>query len=108
MDDVSSSHKRILFGLLYRPPRSDSAYLSSIENFIGLAIDTGIKDIVIIGDFNLYTARPDTVRKVDSIYTLFNLHQLTEEPGHFNDQSSSIIDLFFVSNIGQCGFKRSR
>ena len=98
--EVSNSHKRILVGLFYRPPRSDSAYLSSIEDSIGLAIDTGIKDIIITGDFNLNTARPDTLRKVDSICTQFNLHQLIEEPTHFTEQSSSIIDLFFVSNIG--------
>ena len=98
--EVSNSHKRTLVGLFYRPPRSDSAYLSSIEDYIGLAIDTGIKDIIITGDFNLNTARPDTLRKVDSICTQFNLHQLIEEPTHFTEQSSSIIDLFFVSNIG--------
>ena len=96
--EVANSHKRVLVGLFYRPPNSDSAYLSNIEDFIGLAIDTGISDIIVTGDFNLNTTKPSTLRKIESICSQFSLNQLIEEPTHFTEQSSSIIDLFFVTN----------
>ena len=97
--EVANSHKRVLVGLFYRPPNnSDSAYLSNIEDSIGLAIDTGISDIIVTGDFNLNTTKPSTLRKIESICSQFSLNQLIEEPTHFTEQSSSIIDLFFVTN----------
>ena len=42
----------ILFGLFYRPPNSDTAYFSSIEDSIELALDTQINNIIVTGDFN--------------------------------------------------------
>ena len=51
--EVANSRKHILVGLFYRPPNSDSTYLSNIEDSIGLAIDTGINDMIITGDFDL-------------------------------------------------------
>ena len=32
--EITNSHKRILFGLFYRPPNSDSNYFSDIEDSI--------------------------------------------------------------------------
>ena len=43
--ELINNHQRILFGLFYRPPISNINYLSSIEDSLGLAIDTGIADI---------------------------------------------------------------
>ena len=37
-------------------------------------------------------------RKIESICSQFSLYQLIEEPTHFTEQSTSIIDLFFVTN----------
>ena len=45
-------HKRFLFSTFYRTLNVDLMYLSLIENSMHLAIDTGIKDIVITGGFN--------------------------------------------------------
>ena len=45
-------HKHALFGLYYRPPNSDSNYATIIENSIHLAVDTGMRDIILTGDFN--------------------------------------------------------
>ena len=50
--ELTLKHKYILFGLFYRPPNSDSTYFTSIEDSIHLAVDTGIQDIVVTGDFN--------------------------------------------------------
>ena len=50
--ELTLRHKHILFGLFYRPPNSDALYFSSIEDSIHLAVDTGIQDIIVTGDFN--------------------------------------------------------
>ena len=50
--EITLNHKHILFGLFYRPPSANAAYFSSIEDSIHLAIDTGIQDIIVTGDFN--------------------------------------------------------
>ena len=52
------NHKRMLFGLFYRPPNASANYFSDIEDFFALAsialtVDTSVPDIVITGDFNL-------------------------------------------------------
>ena len=49
------NNKRVLLGTFYRPPNSQAHYLNLIENSIGLAFNTGIKYIIITGDFNLNT-----------------------------------------------------
>ena len=49
---LTLKHKHLLFGLFYRPPNSDSAYFSSIEDSVHLAIDTGIQGIIVTGEVN--------------------------------------------------------
>ncbi len=39
------------FGLFYRPPNANALYRNNIEDSIHMAIDTGLRDIVIVGDF---------------------------------------------------------
>ena len=51
--EIQLNHTRVLFGLFYRPPNSDAAYLSSIEDSISLALDTQITNIIVTGDFNI-------------------------------------------------------
>ena len=97
--ELTNNHKRILFGLFYRPPNSDSSYLSDIEDSIALAVDSpGISDIIITGDFNLNVLSPQTARKIDSVCTQFSLYQSICEPTHFTENSSSLIDILFVNN----------
>ena len=38
--ELTNNHKRILFGLFYRPPNSDSNYFSDIEDSVALAVDS--------------------------------------------------------------------
>ena len=53
--ELVNNHKRILFSLSYRPPNSDLNYYNNIENSIALAVDTDIRNIIIIGEFNFNT-----------------------------------------------------
>ena len=67
--EVANNHKRILFGLFYRPPNANADYFSKIEDSIALAVDTNIKDIIITGDFNFNIINQLSSRKIHSLCT---------------------------------------
>ena len=96
--EVSLNNKKLLIGTFYRPPTSKPPTLKSIENSIGLACDTDINDILIVGDFNLDILKHASGNKINSICQQFNLHNLIQEPSHFTEIFSSIIDLVLTSN----------
>ena len=73
--ETANGRRRILLGLFYRPPNSDSAYLYGLEDSIALATDTNILDIIITGDFNLNFLTYKASRKISSICTQFSLFQ---------------------------------
>ena len=96
--EVANNNKRILFGLFYRPPNSSASYFSDIEDSVALAVDTGISDIIITGDLNVNFLTPQTRRKIDSLCIQFMLYQSINQPTHFTETSSSLIDIIFVSD----------
>ena len=48
--ELNIKNKKLLVGTFYRPPNYTLLILADIENSIGLPIDTGIQDVVILGD----------------------------------------------------------
>ena len=96
--EVILKQKRLLSGLFYRPPNLDQIYHSTVEDSIHLAVDTGIKDIVVTGDFNYNMLCDTTKRKISGICQQFSLVQCTNEPKHFTETSCSLINLVLVSN----------
>ena len=90
--------KHVLFGLFYRPTNSDSYYLSTIEDSIHLAVDTGISYIITTGDFNYNMLKVQTARKHYDFCEEFSLTQMINDPTHFTESSSSLIDILLVSN----------
>ncbi|MEW8542945.1 MAG: endonuclease/exonuclease/phosphatase family protein, partial [Candidatus Thiodiazotropha sp.] len=96
--EIILRNKHILFGVFYRPPNSTAMYHSTIEDSIHLAIDTGIQDVVITGDFNYNLLSDQTHRKILSLCQQFSLHQCISEPTHYSENSSSLIDIILVSN----------
>ena len=96
--ELVNHHKHILFGLFYRPPNSNASYYTNIENSLALAFDTGVTDIVITGDLNFNTLNPQTARKIESFCNIFSLYQSINQPTHFTENSSSLIDIILVSN----------
>ncbi|MCG7876873.1 MAG: endonuclease/exonuclease/phosphatase family protein [Candidatus Thiodiazotropha endolucinida] len=98
--------KHILFGLFYRPPNTDMVHYSAIEDSIHLAVDTGIKDIIITGDFNYNMLSQQSSRKINAFCEQFSLCQMINEPTHFTETSSSLIDLVLVNDkrhVLSCG-----
>ena len=99
--EVANNHKHILFGLFYRPPSSDEHYYTNMEDSFGLAVDTGITEIIVHGDFNFNMVSPTGRRKIDSLRQTYSLHQLITEFTNFTEHSSSLLDLILVSNKDQ-------
>ena len=96
--EIHLNHTRILFGLFYRPPNSDMAYFSRIEDSILLALDTQIRNIIVTGDFNFNMLSDQTSKKVTDICEQFSLYQTITEPTHFTENSSSLIDIILTSD----------
>ena len=96
--EIHLRHKRLLIGTFYRPPNSGSSCFNQIENSIGLAVDTGISDIIITGDFNLDILQATSCRKITSLCRELSLSQLITDPTHFTESSQSVIDLIMSSN----------
>ena len=51
--EINVRNKKILVGIFYRPPNSNDLVFSNIENSKGMVVDTGIADIIILGDLIL-------------------------------------------------------
>ena len=95
-----------MFGLFYRPSNADAVYYSAVEDSIHLASDSGIHDIVITGDFNFNMFNSQSSLKINSICEQLSFSQMIQEPTHFTEHSSSLIDIIIVSNkrhVINCG-----
>ena len=49
-------------------------YFQTFENSIGMAVDTGIADIVILGDFNLNVLNAQSAREITEYVTNIIYH----------------------------------
>ncbi|MEW8547189.1 MAG: endonuclease/exonuclease/phosphatase family protein, partial [Candidatus Thiodiazotropha sp.] len=96
--EVKTHNIKQLIGTFYRPPNSSNNVISTIEDSIGLAFDTNIKNILITGDFNLDILKQVSNKKVIDLCQHYNLEQLINEPTNFTETSSTIIDLFLTAN----------
>ena len=97
--EINVRNKKLLVGTFYRPPNSNALVFSNIENSIGMAVDTGIADIIIHGDFNINILNEQPTRKITELCQQYNFSQLINEPTNYTESSSSIIDLLMVSNL---------
>ena len=87
-----------LIGTFYRPPNADASVHLDIETSIDLAIDTGINDIILTGDLNVDYLKENTRKKIADICNQYTLTQITDEPIHFTEHSSCLIDIIMVNN----------
>ena len=44
--------KRVLVAVCYRPPDAENDFLHNLNGFVKTAINSNIKDIILLGDFN--------------------------------------------------------
>ena len=62
------------------------------------AFGTNISNILITGYFNLVILKDNSSRKVRDLCQPFHFEQIINEPTHFPENSSSLIDLILISN----------
>ena len=56
------------------------------------------KDIVILGDFNCNMHNNNLPNRMQNLILSYGLCQLIDEPTHFTENSSSLIDFAIVNN----------
>ncbi len=62
-----------------------------------MALDTGIPNIIITGDFNLNMQSDVSRRKIDNLCQQNGLEQIITEPTHYTETSSTLIDLLLTN-----------
>ena len=96
--ELALKHKHLLFGLFYRPSNSDSAYLSSIEDSVHLAIDTGIQGIIVTGEFNYNLLSGQLSANIEDLCEKFSLTQTIKQPTRYTEHFSSKLDIILTTN----------
>ena len=62
-----------------------------------MAVDTPINDTIITGDLNLDYLLEGSERNIEHIARQYNMIQLIDEPTHYTESSSSLIDVILAS-----------
>ena len=96
--ELTLKHKHILYELFYRLPNSNAAYFSSMEYSIHLATATGIQDILVTGDFHFNMLNVQSSYKSKDLCEQHALKQTINEPTHFTEHSSSLLDILLTTN----------
>ena len=92
--EVINSRRQISLSLFYKEHNSEANYYNTIEDYVVLAVDTGIKDIII----NLNCLNNTFRQKIDSLSMQFSLNRSISQPIHFTEHSSRLKDIILVSN----------
>ena len=95
--EISLRGKSVLIGGFYRPPNSSAGYFDLIKESFDRAINAGIADTVILGDFNFNMLNASKNKMLDLIQQ-YDLKQLIAKPTHFTENSASLLDLILVRN----------
>lgn len=83
--------------MFFRPPNSDLAYISSIEDSIDLVIHTGISDIIITLDFNYSMIDVQLSNTIRGPCEPFSLTDAKQKPIHFTERSSTFLATILTS-----------
>lgn len=97
---ITYSGKHVIFGALYRPPKSNVLQsLDLLNNAMSHLVPTS-DNIIFAGDFNLNLLRPNYsgVDHFNNFLESFNLTQLVNEPTRVTSQSSTLIDILVASD----------
>ena len=95
--EIQIQSKTVLVGGFYRPPNSNADYFTSINESIDLAYSTDIRDIIVLGDFNMNMFNANN-NKIKDLMQEYSMKQLIIEPTNFTIHSSTLIDLILVRN----------
>ena len=98
----------ISFITLYRSPSQSQDLFESFKENLELNLESAVQNnpflVALLGDFNAKSSnwcKNDTTttegKAIENITLQFGLHQMTDEPTHILESSSSCIDLIFTS-----------
>ena len=94
--EVLVKNNKCLVSGFYRPPNTDINYWDMIETSFDNMSNSPIQELIILGDFNCDVSAT-RVNKITHLASSYNLTQMIDEPTHFTEHSSSIIDLVLVN-----------
>ena len=89
----------ILICGIYRPPNLSQNYWTLVHESVDRAKSTSIQDIIILGDLNNDLLVSNSSKHLQDLNKTYNLKQLVNEPTHFTESSSSLIDVVLVNKI---------
>ena len=69
-----------------------------MEDSVHLAIDTSFQDILVTGDFNFNMLNVQSSYKIKYLCEQHALKQTINEPTHFTEHSSSLLDIIHTTN----------
>ena len=92
---IVGGHKFLLAGF-HRPPNSEREYWEPIESTFDNLSKSVTNDLIILGDFNCDMQQLNTPNKMHDLALSYNLTQLIDEPTHYTEHPSSLIDLILV------------
>lgn len=89
--------KNIAIGVLYRPPHTNiTDCIETLDNIVPQVL-TSNDDVVILGDVNVNMLQLDNV--LSEFFETFGFAQVINEPTRVTQQSATLIDPIFVSDI---------
>ena len=95
--EIQTQSKTVLVGGFYRPPNSNADSFTSINESIDMAYCTDIRDIIVLGDFNMHMLNVNN-NKIKDLMQEYSMKQLITEPTNFTEHLSTLIDLIHARN----------
>lgn len=97
---INLSGKSYLFGVLYRPPKSNiNSALEALDNTLSQIMPTS-DALIMVGDLNIDLLYIDNVNslRLNNIFDVYDLSQIISEPTRVTDHSNTLLDIIVVSN----------
>ncbi|CAC5401986.1 unnamed protein product [Mytilus coruscus] len=101
--ELKVQNKNIVFGTFYIPPNSGHETWDKVETSLDMALNDNKDNIIVSGDFNENQLNISN-SKVKALLNQFSLTQMIDEPTHFTENSTSLIDLIMTSNVNEISY----
>ena len=87
----------ILIGTIYRPPRSNVEYYTSIEQSISKVLDSNV-EVIVLGDFNYNMLCSKESKVIKKLCNQNSLYQMIESPTRVTETSCSLLDIILTNS----------
>ena len=97
--EIKTHGHTVLIAGMYRPPNANQNYWNLISKSVDRVKNTTISDIMILGDLNNAMLISSKCKNLNELILNYGFTQLINEPTHFTEHSSSLIDVIMVTNV---------